>query len=126
MEMFLSQIDWTPVLVSFVISFAVGWLWYSPKLFLKGWLKGIGEPVWQAPMWMSMFAQAGSTLFLAILINVSVAQGHLIQATLIVFTIAGFIKANGLYCGKTKFAISVEVLYIIVMAAIMVAVNLCL
>ena len=127
MELFFAQIEWVPVLVSTVIAFLVGWLWYSPKLFVQPWLAGLPEPPkWQAPMWMPMSAQFGSTLFLAIVINYTVQMGYTTLLVLVVFTLMGFIKANGMYSGKTKTAITVEVLYILVMAVILFATNLVL
>lgn len=124
MEAFIAQIEWTPVLVSTVVAFMVGWAWYSPKLFVKPWMAGLPKPpVWQAPMWMPMSAQLGSTLFLAIIVNMSYQHGHIGHAVLVALTIMGFIKANGMYSGKNKMAISIEVLYILVMVVIMVLTN---
>lgn len=71
-------------------------------------------------MWIPMSAQAGSTLLLAILLNLAIGSGHLIQAVLMVFTVAGFIKASGFYCGKTMTAVSVEVGYIVTMSALII------
>lgn len=124
MEAFLTQIEWMPVTVSFVLSFALGWVWYSPMMFVKKWQEGIGVPVWRAPMWMPMLAQAGSTLLLAIIMNLATQDGHLFHAVLVGITVAGFVKANGFYSGKTMFAVSVEVGYVVAMAVVMIAVNL--
>jgi len=126
MEELLQNIEWVPVLVSTALAFGLGWLWYSPVLFLKGWLAGIGEPVWRAPMWMPMMAQAGSLLLLAILTNFAVSAGQVGLAVLIGFTIAGFLKASGFYSGKTMWAVSVEVGYIMAVIAVMVGVNMLL
>lgn len=125
METFFSQIEWAPVLVSTIVAFMVGWAWYSPKLFYEKWQNGLPKPpVWHAPMWMPMFAQFGSTLFLAIIINFAMQAGYTTLIVLIVFTIAGFIKANGMYSGKTKMAISIEATYILVMSIIIYVTNL--
>lgn len=127
MEAFLSQIEWVPVIISTIIAFMVGWLWYSPKLFVKPWLAGLPEPPkWQAPMWMPMVAQFTSTLFLAVLVNWTYRLGYTIELFLIVFTLIGFTKANGMYAGKSKSAIMVEVWHIFVMAVIMYVSNLIL
>lgn len=123
METFISHIEWAPVLVSFFLAFGLGWLWYSDKLFGVKWRLGKGSEVWHAPMWMPMSAQAGSTLLLAIITNMAAQDGHIGHAVLVAITIAGFIKANGFYSGKTMFVVSVEVGYVIAMIAIMVGVN---
>ena len=127
MEALLLQIEWLPVIASTIIAFMLGWLWYSPVLFLKPWLAGIPDPPkWQAPMWMPMSAQLGSTLFLAIIVQVLLGFGDIALLILVTFTIMGFIKANGMYGGKTKTAISVEVLYILMAVLVMVLTNVIL
>ena len=126
MEAFLSQIEWVPTLVAAVLAFMLGWAWYSPAMFLKRWQEGMGTPVWQAPMWMPMSAQFGSTLLFSIIIGAAAADGHIGHAVLVGITIAGFIKAGGFYSGKTMFAVSVETGYIVVMTLLMIGVHLVL
>lgn len=124
MDELLTTIEWVPVLVSTIIAFALGWLWYSPKMFYQKWQDGLPQPPkWRAPMWMPMFAQLGSTLFLAVIVNMSMQDGHVAHAVLVTLTIMGFIKASGMYSGKTRGAIMVETLYILVMLIIMILVN---
>ncbi|MCA9363027.1 DUF1761 family protein [Candidatus Kaiserbacteria bacterium] len=125
METFLTQIEWIPVIISTIIAFVLGWVWYSPVLFVEKWQTGLPmPPKWKAPMWMPMTAQLGATLLLAVIFNLSHQDGHLGHAVLVVFTIMGFVKANGMYSGKTKMSLSIEVLYILAMALVMYAVNL--
>ena len=119
----LADVAWMPVVVSTVVAFLVGWLWYSDKMFLKRWKEGIGEPVWQAPMWIPMVTQLFGTFLLAIIVHVAMVQGHIGAVVLIALVLMAFIKANGLYCGKSKAAIGVEVGYIAVMVVIMALVN---
>ena len=124
MEALFTQVEWLPVLVSTAVAFLVGWAWYSPSLFLKSWLAGIpAPPKWQAPMWMPMVSQLGSLLFLSIIVQELYGLGNWFILVLLTFTIMGFSKASGMYSGKTKTAISVEVLYLLVSVLIMVLVN---
>lgn len=124
MEALISQIEWMPVLVSFLISFALGWVWYSPKMFYKKWYTGRAVEFVAHPMWMPMSAQLGSTLLLAIVVNLATTDGHIAHAVLVAITIAGFIKANGLFGGKSKAVVSIETGFVLVMTAIMIAVNM--
>lgn len=124
--MFLQSIEWVPTLVAFALSFVLGWLWYSPLMFVKGWMAGIGEPVWRAPMWMPMAAQAFGTLLLSVIVGFAVAAGHVLQALLIGIMLISFIKANGFYSGKTKWAVTVETLYIAAMLLLMIGVHMVL
>lgn len=124
MEEFISQIEWTPVLFSTVITIMLGYLWYSPVLFLHAWLKGLPEPPkWQAPLWMPLSTQIGSLFFLAVIINQLQNDQQWLLLVLVVFTVMGFSKTNGMYSGKTKKSISIEVLYILASALIMIVVN---
>ena len=121
MEVFLSQIEWFPVIISTVITMMLGYLWYSPVLFLQTWLKGLPEPPkWQAPMWLPVIAQVGALLFLAMVVNRLQSMNEWILLLGVTFTIMGFTKANGMYSGKTKTSISVEVTYILASVLIMI------
>lgn len=124
MESFFSMIEWVPVLLSTFLAFMLGWLWYSPMMFYEKWRSGKGGELVQYPMWMPMAAQLGATLLLAIIVNFATVDGDVGHAVMVALTVGGFIKANGLYAGKTKYAISVEVIYIFAMVAIMVATNM--
>lgn len=124
MEELLNNIEWVTVAVSFILSFGLGWLWYSPAMFYEKWRAGKGGEVWQPPMWMPMSAQAGSTLLLAIIVNLSAVHGEIGHGVLVGITIAGFIKANDFYSGKTMYATSVEVGYVVAMTIVMVLVNM--
>jgi hypothetical protein len=123
MEAFIAQIAWTPVLVSTVSAYLLGWAWYSPVMFYKKWMEGKGGNVVSHPMWMPMSAQLGATFLLAIIVNIFMTYDNVIMSVLVGLTIAGFIKANGLYSGKSKWAISVETLYVLAMVVLMLVVN---
>ena len=38
-----SAINWLAVIVCVIVSFGVGFVWYSPKVFFDTWWKGIGK-----------------------------------------------------------------------------------
>ena len=123
MEQFLSTIEWGTAGVSFLLAYVLGWVWYSPVMFMKKWMAGKGAGVVEHPMWMSVLAQAGATFLLAVIINIFMAYDNLPMSVLVTLTIAGFIKANGMFAGKTKYAVIVETMYVIVMGALMILVN---
>lgn len=37
METGIAKVNWLAVGIGTVAAFLVGWLWYSPILFIKGW-----------------------------------------------------------------------------------------
>lgn len=121
MEALFADINWLAVIVGAIAAFLVGWLWYSPVLFQKKWLTGIGISLDdQTPMAAAMGAQIFSTFLLAVVIGITMATASLGLAILIALTIAGIVKANGLYTQKSTYAIMVETGYILVMVAIMI------
>jgi hypothetical protein len=124
MEQLFSTIEWLPVLASFVISYALGWVWYADIGFGITWREGKGSPAMEHPMWMPISAQAGATLLFAIIINIFMVYDNVVMAILVALTIAGFIKSNGLFAGKTKRAIAVDTVYILVMTLLMIGINL--
>ena len=77
-------------------------------------------------MWMPTSAQLGSLLFLAIIVQELYGLGNWFMLVLVTFTIMGFSKASGMYSGKTRTAISVEVLYLLTSVIIMVLTNMIL
>lgn len=120
----LANLEWVPVLVSTVLAFGLGYLWYSDNFFGEKWRVGKGGEVEEYPMWMPMTAQLFGTLLLAVIVNMAAADGHVGHAVIVGLTIIGFIKANGIYSGKSKYAIGVEAGYIVAMVIIMVVVNM--
>lgn len=122
MEEFISMIEWTPTLVSFVLAFGVGWLWYSDKMFGKKWRDGIRmNPNHQTTMWPAMISQAVGTFLFAVVIGATAANNDLILAILVTLAIAALIKAGGFFSQKSTYAIAVESGYVVVMAIVMIA-----
>ena len=122
MEELLMNMNWTATIVGAIAAFLVGWVWYSPMLFQKGWLEGVGvSPDDSSSMMHAMLAQAVGTFLLAWVIGVTATTNSLALAILIALTIATIIKANGLFCKKSHYAIMVESGFILVMVAVMIA-----
>lgn len=121
MEALFTDVNWLAVCVGAVAAFLVGWLWYSDKMFGIKWREGIGiAPDDQTSMMPAMIAQIVGTALLAWVIGITETTDAIYFAILIAFTIAAIVKANGLYAQKSKYAISVEVGYILVMVIVMI------
>ena len=122
MEPLIVNVNWIAVVVGAVVAYALGALWYSDKMFGKQWREGSGTPVVaNRPIAPSMLAQAVATFLLAWVIGVTETTNSLALAILVALTASILIKANGLFAGKTTFAIFVESSYVLVMAAVMIA-----
>jgi hypothetical protein len=119
------NVNWLAVSVGTVLSFMLGWLWYSPKLFGKKWAEGSGieladssaMPV--APLVFQLLA----TFLLAWLVAITATHNALLTAILIILTIACFIATNSMFVKKTTAAIMVEVGFVLAMGLVMIAVH---
>ena len=121
MDILLTNINWLAVIIGAVASFALGWLWYSPKMFGTKWATGSGmtlEPGTKMPM-LAMVAQAGSTFVLAWAVGVAKALELVPLALLFTVAIMGLIKANALFAKKNFYAVAVETGFIAAMVAVM-------
>ena len=78
-----ANVNWIAVIVGTVLSFLLGWLWYSPKLFGVKWAEGnkIELATSDNPMPVfSMLLQLVATFCLAWLIGVTAANDALMSA----------------------------------------------
>jgi hypothetical protein len=115
-------VSWIGVAVSFVLSFMLGWLWYSPKLFGKKWAEGVGVSLKDcgAMPVAAMTTQALGTFGLAWLFGITAASNALLTVVLILVTIILLIVSNGKYAQKSNTAVAIEASYIFAMGIVMV------
>jgi len=120
-----SNVNWLAVILGTLISFLIGWLWYSPILFGKKWAEGSGVELASASSMpiAAMITQFVSTFFLALLVGITAAQNALATIILVVLTVAGFVMSTGLFVRKTNFAIAVDGSFIVIMGVVMVIIQ---
>lgn len=120
-----SNVNWLAVIIGAIVSFIIGWLWYSPILFGKKWAEGSGVELGTASSMpvAAMVTQLVSTFFLALLVGVTAAQNALATIILIVLTIAGFVMSVGLFVKKSTFAVLVDGGFIVTMGVVMVIIQ---
>ncbi|MGJ8534612.1 MAG: DUF1761 domain-containing protein [Alphaproteobacteria bacterium] len=120
-----SNVNWLAVIIGTIVSFIIGWLWYSPILFGKKWAEGSGVELGTASSMpvAAMVTQLVSTFFLALLVGVTAAQNALATIILIVLTIAGFVMSVGLFVKKSTFAVLVDGGFIVTMGVVMVIIQ---
>lgn len=121
MSELVDGVSWIGVGVSFVVSFFLGWLWYSPKMFGKKWAEGVGvdmENCGSMPVF-AMVTQALGTFGLAWLFGITAASNALLTIVLILLTVILLIVSNGKYAQKSNAAVAIEAAYIFVMGVIM-------
>jgi hypothetical protein len=118
-----SGVSWLAVGVGFVLSFMLGWLWYSPKGFGKQWAEGVGVALSDGksmPMF-AMITQALGTFCLSWLFGITAGREALLTIVLIIVTIILIVVSNGKFAGKSNTAIRIEATYILAMSVVMFA-----
>ena len=115
-------VNWIAVIVGALVSFGLGALWYSPKMFGNKWLEGVGVSSDDtSSVAGAMVTQIIATLLLAWVVGVTAANDALLTIILIVLTIVFLLIANGLFAKKSHYAVSVEAGFVVAMTVIMIA-----
>ena len=121
MEELTNNVNWLATIVGAVIAFLLGWLWYSPILFVKKWATGVGIDFdGSGPSALAMVVQVISTFLLSWVIGITAAHNLLLTAILITLTIVCLIAASGLFCQKSRYAIATETGFIVAMVGVMI------
>lgn len=117
-----AEVSWLAVVVGTVVSFLVGWLWYSPKLFGVKWAEGSKVSMDSADKMpaFAMLAQVAALLILATVIGLTAAAEALITAILVILAAATFVLSNGSWSQKSCYARSVDFFYVVLSGAIMI------
>ncbi|XAS66344.1 DUF1761 domain-containing protein [Micrococcaceae bacterium Sec5.7] len=105
---FISQINWLAVLLAFVSSMAIGFVWYMPAVLGTKWMAAIGKTEEDlrnigggAGIWIPMMVAAALTaILLAVLISKleldsAVAGGWFALVLAVVFRAGGHVIHNG-------------------------------
>ena len=126
MDIFFAGMDWLPTVLGAIIAYALGWVWYSPKLFAYRWLNGVGLSVddMSGPPIAAMAVQALGTFLLAWMIGMAFANAIPAMANVAVGSLIVLLASSGLYTQKKWSAIVIEVGYVLAMAAIMVGTHI--
>jgi hypothetical protein len=104
----LSHINWLAILLAFVSSMVIGFVWYMPAVLGRRWMQAIGKTEEDlkkidggARIWIPMMVAAALTsILLAVLIGKlgvhgSVACGFFALVIAVVFRVGGHVIHNG-------------------------------
>jgi Mg/Co/Ni transporter MgtE len=104
----ISQINWLAVLLAFISSMAIGFVWYMPAVLGKRWMAAIGKTEEDlknisggAGIWVPMMVAAALTaVLLAVLISKlgldnAIAGGFFALVLALVFRAGGHVIHNG-------------------------------
>lgn len=105
---YITQINWLAVLLAFIASMAIGFVWYLPAVLGNRWMAAIGKTEEDlksagggAGIWVPMMVAAALTaVLLAVLIgklglNSAAAGGWLALVLAVVFRAGGHVIHNG-------------------------------
>ena len=117
-----TNVNWLAVGVGAVVAWALGALWYSPILFGMKWAEGVGLKLDSGsnPPVMAMVTQFIGSVLLSWVIGVTAASNALMTTILIVLMLACLLAANGMFAGKSNYAIATESGFVGAMAVVMI------
>lgn len=124
----LYNVSWLAIIIGTVLGFVLGWLWYSPVLFVKKWAEGIGanmEETGQPPI-DAMITQFLGMFLLAWIVALFADSGQYVVILLIVLTFLSLQYANNTFVGKSMYAKMTEAGYIAASTVIMIIVQMVL
>lgn len=117
-----TDINWLAVIVGTVAAFLLGWLVYSPILFLKGWAQGSGmDAEGDGPGGLPIVLQIIALLALSTVVGITATTDALFTAILAILACAGFVISTGGFVRKSRFALAVDGGYILAAGAVMIA-----
>lgn len=128
MNELVEGVNWLAVGISTFLCFALGALWYSPVMFGVKWAEGVGVPIGEdakQPV-AALLLQFLGTLLFAWLVSLTLASGAFLLAALIAVAISVLLSAGGLFGGNSRYAATVEGVFVIVMFLIMLLCNIVL
>ncbi|MEO1159876.1 MAG: DUF1761 domain-containing protein [Pseudomonadota bacterium] len=115
-------VSWLAVVAGAVVSFLVGWLWYSPKLFGPKWAEGVGVEMASADEMPigAMVSQMAGLFLMSWFVGVTAASDAL--STVVLATLAFVVLAysGGMFAKKSGYARNVDAGYWIVSLVIMI------
>ena len=103
-------VSWLGVAVGAIVSFFLGWLWFSPMLFGRKWADGVGVELGTASEMPvgAMVCQVIGLILMSWFVGVTAVSNALL--TVILGTLAFVVLAysGGLFTKKSNYARSVE------------------
>jgi hypothetical protein len=115
-------VSWLAVIAGAIVSFLLGWLWYSPKLFGTKWAEGSGVKLGTADSMpvAAMAAQGIGLLLMSWFVGVTANSNALFTVILatVAFTVLAF--SGNTFSGKSIYARWVDASYWIASLIIMI------
>lgn len=120
-----ANVNWLAVIIGAVLSFLLGWLWYSPKLFGTKWAEGVGVKMTDGASMpiQPLIVQAIGTFLLSWLVGVTAKNNALFTIILAAVTFMVLVDASGHFTRKSTYARLTETGFIAAMVVVMIVVQ---
>jgi len=117
-----ADVNWLAVIVGTVLSFGLGMVWFSPKLFGKKWTEGNGLSLDgpSKPPVAAMIAQLAGTFLLAWVVGVTAKNEALLTIILITITMVVLNGASAFFTGKNAYVRHTDAGFTVAMVVIMI------
>ncbi len=126
----MTEVSWLAVIVATVLSFMLGGLWYSPRVFGARWAEGCGVDLESGDAGKhaakALSVQFVSTLLLAWVLGAMVDAGEWLMIAVTAAVVAVILVSAGLFHRNSHFAAVIEGVFVVAMSAVMVVVHLVL
>ena len=126
----MTEVSWLAVIVATVLSFMLGGLWYSPRVFGARWAEGCGIDLEAGDAGKhavkALSVQFVSTLLLAWVLGAMVDAGEWLMIAATVGVASVILISAGFFHRNSNFAAVIEGVFVVVMAALMIVVHLVL
>ena len=115
-------VSWLAVIAGTVVSFLVGWLWYSSKLFGEKWAEGVGVKLGDASEMpaSAMVTQVVGLFLMSWFVGVTAVSNALFTVILatVAFTVMAY--AGGAFARQSTYARNVNAGYWIASLVVMI------
>lgn len=118
----VNGVNFLGVVVGAVVSFLLGWLWYSPKLFGPKWAEGVGVEMGTAndmPVGAMVFQILGLFL-MSWLVGVTTVSNALFTIILAVIAFAVLGYSGGMFRKNSAYARGTDAGYLLACAVVMI------
>ena len=118
----ITDINWLATIIGFVLSFGLGMVWFSPKLFGKRWAEDNGlDPAGPSkPPVAAMSLQVIGTFLLAWVVGVTASNDALLTIILITAMMIVLNGAGAFFTGKTAYVRHTDGGFTLAMVVIMI------
>jgi hypothetical protein len=117
--------NWLAIIVSTVVAFLLGWLWYSPKILGKPWAAGTGIALDEnsKPPALAMITQIIGTFLLACIVYFLCSINASMVLFLVVLCLVFLAASQALFSHKTLPAVCIDQGYVLAMVVVMLIIQ---